>query len=429
MRHLLHTLTGLLIGALLLGNEGCKKDNTPIVPVEKPSFSLTFDNQFNILEARYAAYLTDDDGKILAFRWLNPSDTSRLTLPDTDVERYDCTVAKVVIVETVLGLDTTIELTSYHQVADGSLIHLRNPNFQQVTTLSLQLTGLSNLDTIIVPDGLTFIRPRASNNFLGQYRVTHTGRIWLRLRFDGDSHWRYVNFDNISSGTLNTIVDVNLLPVILEEPPTVQLPFSAQWKYNLQGVINLNQRQFVAVGDLDRAPGGYVPVLNQLAVFRPLNQTFSGYRINLVGREDVLNGYTYYCDRLYDQLPTAVETPNFDLAPTVLGDSRLVAVNCSGYFDLLRVTRENSGQPHVVWTALAPPVNNGTFVHRLPDVPKELGAFSKALRNYEFGGVAKVRAERYLNVHAFDDLQNLQLDGTDPLWAAKAGLLGKERAF
>lgn len=75
-----------------------------------------------------------------------------------------------------------------------------------------------------MPDGLTFARPQPSNNFSGFYRVVHTGKIWLRLKVNGEPNWRYMFFDNISGEALAATADVTLLPAMLTAPKNITLP-------------------------------------------------------------------------------------------------------------------------------------------------------------------------------------------------------------
>lgn len=395
----------------------------------RPSYTLNFSNDFNLLQARYAAYLTDAEGKVVLFKWLSSSDTSSLVIPFSDFDHYDCTIFKMVITPTAIRMDTTVELISYQQVPNQTTIYLRNTEPVVITDLRVQFTGISTLDTIIVPNGLTFIKPQESNSFFGHYNIRHHGDFWLRARFDGDPHWRYMVFNNYQSTDLSVTLDKNILPALTNPNAIIQLPFLAPWQYQIQGELDNNINRLMPIGDLRRAPGGGTPLLDQLEVFRPEILSFTRYRIQMQGSSTLPGGYTYYCDQFFPTIPAALPAPSFQVSATNLSDSRLVGVQCSGDFNNLVITRNNNSIPSITWTALAAPNKNGITTHRLPDVPGEIITLFPSLKNYSLGDKVWVRAEKYQSLTGFETVQSNLFLNSDPYWKAKAGMLGVEQIF
>ncbi|MEO6759211.1 MAG: hypothetical protein ABIO24_07130, partial [Saprospiraceae bacterium] len=88
-----------LLGLIAFTFSACEKDPTPKPTVDAP-FVVHIDNEFNELQAEYAIFLSDGDGKMLAFRWLPGSDTAQLQVPGTKTTaRLDCTVVRLTTVE------------------------------------------------------------------------------------------------------------------------------------------------------------------------------------------------------------------------------------------------------------------------------------------------------------------------------------------
>jgi hypothetical protein len=407
----------------------CERTDIPPIEQEQP-FDLTLYNSIGLQQAQYAAYLTDEDGKVLLFKWIKANDSTHLTLLRPDQERYQCNVMKMTILQTVNGPDTTIEMTSYPDVSSNQGIYLRNLAFQQVTDLQVQFINITSLDSIIVPDGLTFIRPQPGNNYFGQYRVRHAGAIWLRVRVNGDPHWRYMTFDNIGGASVSVTIDPNLLPVMDGPARSVEFPFLAPWRYNVYGVLDLTQRKLVPIGDLNRAPGGAVPVLGELSVFQPLNQTYAAYRLTASGHNEGAEGYAYYSDNIWNSsLPERLPTADFDITPTIVSDNRIVAFSTYGEVDVVRVIRQSISRPNIIWTAWVAPDNGFNVVHRLPNIPAELARVLPALARYDFGNLVRVRAERYDRLEGIEAVLRQEFAADDPLWVPKAGLLSKEKTF
>lgn len=55
-------------------------------PGETP-FQVNISNEFNELQAQYAVFLSDSEGKVLAFRWLPGSDTAQVQAPGVATDR------------------------------------------------------------------------------------------------------------------------------------------------------------------------------------------------------------------------------------------------------------------------------------------------------------------------------------------------------
>lgn len=424
----------LLSGIFVLFISACKKDENPNPPAA-PAFEITLHNDFDFSEAEYAVFLSDEEGLMRAFRWLPANDTAHAAVADArSDEVFDCTVVRITSIN-VPGTgvyDTTVVLTTYTNRSNGDDIYLRSPNYVQTTDLQVTLTNFNTLDSIVVPDGMTFDQPRAGNNYQGQYRVLHSGRIWLRLRINGEANWRYAMFDPVTNTSLNVTVDASALPLINTPPGSITLPFFAAWNCRIDRVISAGQQQFLAIGGNIPVPGGAVPIFDRLDVFEPPNPATGTYRLRISGADVTPGGYTYYCDRLVSPLPATLPEPNFDVQPTTVTGPRVIAVKCIGDFDLLSLTREQKGTTNFRWEALVAPANStgGIVTYRLPDVPKDLTGRFPRLKSYDyFGNSVRVRAERYDLYNSYQSVAEQLLLMNDPLWQMKGGYLARERIF
>lgn len=421
------------LALVVLAFAGCEKNTDPN-PADT-AFCVTVANDFSLLDGRFAVFLSDADGKTLAYREIAGGDTAIVELPGAQAdERFDCTVIKITTLDAPgSGVkDTSLQLTTYTRLRSGETIHLRELNFQQVTDLFVTFTGVGSIDTIIVPEGLTFVRPQASNNFTGQYRVLHTGKFWLRVRIDGQPMWRFVLFNDVSGPTFTTTIDASLLLPIFAAPSNMVFPFPAAWQYKVDGLVDTATLKFVAMGDLLRAPGGAIPVFSEVDIFEPVSndifnpepKSYNGFRVRVSGSDDSPGGYAYTSDFFSTTIPAGLPALSFDLLPTVLSDNRLVATQCVGDFDVLVFARTRVGTPNINWEVYTTPAP-GVVTYRLPDVPPALGASFPALKNYDFGGQVRARAESYEKLD-YDSAIRQKLLNVDPIWQAKAGYLGRE---
>jgi hypothetical protein len=415
----------------------CEKDPAPLKP-ETAAYTLYVRNDYNTLEDRFAVFLSDSEGKLRAFRWIPARDTAQVVIPGARIdERFDCTVTRLQVISSGAGVrDTTVFMSTYTQVIHGEQINLRNLEFRQSIDLKLTLTGIQSLDSIIVPDGLTFIKPQRSNNFSGQFRVLHTGNLWIRVRINGEDNWRFLWFEKVQGPELVVNVDPKLWTILFAKPFRVNLPFTAPWQYKVEGILDTAKRQFVPMGDLLRAPGGVIPVFNQLVVFepngndefQPFPKPYQSFRLSINGAATP-PGYGLWVDKIYaPKLPASLPEPGFDIDRTTLADNRSVGVQCFGDFDVLRITRKNSGKPRVSWEVIQKPAN-GLVISRLPDVPAELNRLIQPLQNYNFGPGVQVRAEAYDQFTIYEAVVRQMLHNNDALWQAKAGLLGREEVY
>ncbi len=427
----------------IAGLSACNKEN-PIPPVTDPNlpYQVVINNEMNELQGRYAVWLSDDIGNLKAFRWIPGNDTAHLEVPGSKAsDLFQCTIVRIFPFETPgSGLrDTTITLTTYTDLAHGQTINLRNLAYKRTTDLSFFLTGINSFDSIIVADGLTFSRPYSNNNYYGQYQVEHTGRIWFRVLVNNEMLWRYLYFDNVTENTLElNQVDVNLMTINQVQPTKIVLPFTAPWKYKVDGVVDSASLQFVPLGDLRRAPGGAEQVISTLQVFEPVANAdfmpepkpYNTFRLQASGNTNDNGGYTFYSDGFYPALPGQLNAPGFDLQPTLLSDNRAVAVRCIGDFDLLAFTRNYTSNPlKINWEVLVKPGNGTIADHRLPDVPNDLGRMFSPLGNFQFGNIVHVRAENYTRLFSYDAVILKRLQNSDPLWQAKAGYTGREESY
>lgn len=420
------------LALLLFSFFSCKKEDPGPNPTGE-HFEIFFDNEFNELQARYAAFLSDADGRLRAFRWLPGGDTASLTIPNTlATDRFDCTVVKITNIDASGSgvVDTSIALTTYPGLPSGKTVRLRDSEFRQSLDLIIQFTGISSLDSIIVPDGLTFARPQPANNFTGQYRVLHTGKVWLRLLINGETTWRYMFFDNVSGPSQAAVIDATILPKLFNSPTkTIVLPFTAPWQYKVEGLVDTANLKFMPLGDLLRAPGGAIPVFAQLAVFEPETKPYNGYRLQFAGPVSGSAGYGYALDRYYPTLPPALPEPAFDAQSAQPPNNRYTAALCTGDFDALAFVRTRSGLPNLRWEVLLRPNPGGAATYRLPDLPGEIAGLSFALKTYDFGNAVQIRAEAYDNFSSFEAILDRRLLNDDPYWQTKGGYLGRERNY
>lgn len=410
----------------------CNKEDTGPNPTGE-HFEIFFDNEFNELQAHYAAFLSDADGRLRAFRWLPGRDTASLTIPNTlATDRFDCTVVKITNINASGSgvVDTSIVLTTYTNLPSGKTVRLRDPEFRQSLDLVIQFTNITTLDSIIVPDGLTFARPQEANNYIGQYRVLHTGKVWLRLLINGETTWRYMFFNNVSGPTQAAMIDATILPKLFNSPTkTIGLPFTAPWQYKIEGLVDTANLEFMPLGDLLRAPGGAVPVFSQLAVFEPETKPYSGYRLQFAGPVSGSAGYGYALDRYYPTLPAALPEPAFDVQAAQPPNNRAAAALCTGDFDVLAFVRTRAGLPNLRWEVLLQPNLGGAKSYRLPDLPGEVADLSFALKTYDFGNTVQIRADAYDHLSSFEAVLDRRLSNQDPYWQTKGGYLARERNF
>ena len=416
---------------VVFGWFGCQKNDGPEPPTG-PAFSLNFQNDFNLLEAEYAIFITDNTGQVRAFRRLPGNETTQVVVPDAQTgDRFDCTLVqiKIRVLPGTSVRDTTVELTTYTNLFNGASFQLRNLNYLQSTDLVLQLSGLNTLDSIIVPDGLTFDLPQAANNFRGEFRVLHTGRIWCRIKMNSEPNWRYVYLENINSPTHTVILDAGALPQLNGPSAAIGLPLFTSWAYNLDRIINADQKQFLQIGAPLPIPGGATPVFDQINVFEPPNLPSAGYRLRVSGIDLTPNSYGYACDLFFNNLPNQLPAADFDFQLSAPVNNRETSLTCTGFMQLLALRRTQVGFPKLSWEVLLAPANSGELSYRLPDVPADLANTFPGLKNYDFGSRLEVRAESYQNLNAYPEVISRRMKQDDPLWQMKAGYVARVRVF
>lgn len=415
-------------------------DRDPVLVSESDKkYTLHAHNTFSSIEARTGIFLSDQEGKVRAFRWLPDQDTARIQVPaSSESDVFDCTVVKVTATE-VSGSgvrDTSVELTTYTRIPHNETVILRNVSFQQSVRFRITFAEATRVDSVIVPDGLTFMQPKPTNNFTGEYLTLHSGQMWVRALLNGDPLWRFVYFERVSGPALVTTLQSSLMPPIIAKPIKVQLPYAASWAYKVDGVIDTSARRFVPVGDLLRAPGGFVPTFDRIDVFEPNSGDPAvptplpynkGYRLRLEGNRPVGVSYKLYYDRFHERLPSVVQAPVFSTSPTVLADGRSVGVICTPGFDVLAVTHTREGVTRYQWESFVQP--EGTLLHRLPDVPEEVSTKYPVLKDYRFDRGVKVRAESYDRLSVFGAIMRTRMLNQDVLWQPKAGYIAKEEVY
>jgi hypothetical protein len=423
----------LLIFLLFAFFVGCDKVDTPPVVDEPADFILRVENDFNELQAHFTVVLSDEDGNLITSRDIPGNDSARIVLPGVgENARYDCTVFRSTII-TAPGSgvkDTTVTLQTYPRLASGHTLEFRNLNYKRVTDLRIQFSNITTVDSILVPEAVTIARPLAANNYSGHYQVYHTGRFWLRVRINGEAKWRFMRFDNINTDEVDANVDATLLPIIFDNPPKIQLPYTTAWKYNLEGIYNLDNKELFPLGDFLRAPGGITPIFNQITayepessdVFNPNPSPFNSYRLLLNGSGSSPENFHLQLDRIFTEVPANIEVPAFNAQLLPISSDRYAAVTCSGDFDLMAL-RFSKGV--VTWEVYLPASNGAIVSYRLPDLPASVRAFTSTLQKYDFGKSILSRAESFENLNGYDAVVRRYLSNNDPLWRAKANYTAK----
>jgi hypothetical protein len=409
------------------------KEKDPIIIDPKTPFQIVFDNKYSIIENRYAAFLSDQDGKTLAFRWLNGEDTTQLTIEDWDaaLPQPDLTLIKIQKIQSSINVDSSLFVQTFTKINNGTSILLDQKEYERTTFLNFTLTGVNSVDTIIVPDGLTFAKPSDLNNFTGVYRVQHTGKIWFRLRVNGEDFWRYMFFDNVQTDQLTAELPIALLPH-QESPKTIALPYITNWKFRVDGIIDTSSNEYLALGDLSRAPGGASFSFSELKVFEPIpfdpipNPPFyTGYRIKFSGIN--VDGNGYHIDDYFASIPSTLQQPTFGIEPGIFSDNRLVACKTTGNFDAMVFIRKKEGNPSITWETYHQPTAN--IEYRLPDIPLQISTTYPDLSQYNFNQQVNGRAESYTRKNGYEEVIQSIFKDIDPFWRTKAGYLGLEKVL
>lgn len=420
----------LLFAALLFA--ACEKNDTP-GPGESKVFSLTVHNPYSVLQNETAGFLTDEDGRVRTFQWLPGLGTTKLTVQDAKPgERFDFTIAEAYtlslpgtgLVDTFLDIRTYTNLTDSAEFDLGPLISIV---YTGQTDFHIQFTGITTLDSIVVPNGVTFALPQPDNNFQGQYLVQHTGQFWCRVKVNGESKWRYLQLDNVTGSAINVTRDATTLPELPPASASIGLPFFTNWRYRLDRSLSSGHHKFLPLGPQYPIPGGVVPFFDAVQVQEPPGLPNFGYRFRLTGEDAAPGGYGYECDRFFSVLPNAAPALNFDIQPTNLADKRLIAVTSSGPVDVLYFRR--FGSPNISWEVFAAPAVGGATIYRLPDVPADLSNRFPALKTYDFNNTVLVRAESYDMFNGYEEAIKARMHPQDLLWQVKAGYLARSRTF
>jgi len=433
---LMHILRLTLFSLAIFALCSCNKAKLPEDP--DPVFEVLVQNDFVEIQAKYALFLSSEDGETVAFRWLRGEDTTRIQVPGSSPnDRFDCTVLKITTLDAPgSGVrDTTLTLTTYTDLSSGQKINLRNLFFHQVSTLKFTLTGFNTLDSIVVSDAWTLSRPQANNGYYGEYLVNNTGRCWMRVLVNGDPFWRFVTFKNVGKTLDLSTVNVGQFFQILAPTLPLGFPFLTTWDFKLDGVVDTSKLEFFPLSEHIRPPGSPIPVFNKVNVFEPVNNDLFNpnrpyielFRLQTQGPAGTADGYTYLSDNFYPAVPNSLPEPIFDLTSTILANNRVVAVNCIGNFDVLVYARSRNVTPNINWEVVIKP-QPGIVLYRLPDVPQAIGDLYPALKNYSFNTSVRARAENYQRLN-YEQALRKRLENADPLWQARGGYLGREENF
>lgn len=404
----------------------CNKENTPV----REAFNITLNNEFSLLQAKYAAFLTDQTGKVVAFSWLNSKDTTTLTLRNTDETTFDCTIVKTYNAGTLSSPDEKVELVTYTAVKNGALINLRNLDTEKMDDIKLQFINISSLDSLVFPESTALVTPQPSTNYFGNFRVKHSGDYWLLAKVNGDPSWRYFTFKNYATTVNPYYIDAALLPKMQNAIPKVKFPFTARWRYHIDGFLDVDQQKIIPLGDTYEEPDANVAIGDVLSVYRPEDITLTGYKLDVEGTMLAgSNSYTLRINRWYDALPTEVEAPDFTVKPTLINDNKQISVQCDGNFDALVVTRTTTGYPEIHWSAYLAPAPDSNVSYALPQIPEELATLYPQLASYAFDNGNVVRAERYRRLFGYEEMLATIFTNADYYWQTKNELMSVEKTF
>ncbi|MBK8557507.1 MAG: hypothetical protein IPL65_17930 [Lewinellaceae bacterium] len=410
------------LGCLLLSS--CIKTEPPANT--QLIYKITVHNHFTPIQAKCAAFIADADGRVSVFRWIPALDSVELEIPiASPSDRFDCTVVRISTSLNQGQMDTSVLLQTYSRIRGGTEIHLRDNYYQQLTDVSLTFTGFNTFDTLVVPDGMSFEEPNASNGYKAIYKVRNTGKLWVRLKINGENNWRYASFEQSGTTPLVATLNTAQLPVLNTPVHTIQFPFLSNWTYKVDQMLDPSGLQLLPLGETIRVPGGLLPTWDKLGIQGVPDFPSNGYRILAHGAQSAGSPYTYYTDAIYPELPDALPIPDFDLGQNGSNSNRIASIQCSGVFGVLRFLRSNTGQPSIHWEATVQP-KTGPVTLTLPDVPTELAALFPDLANYNFGPSISVRGESYSRSNAYEEALLPMLLNNDPLWQAKAGYVGRE---
>jgi hypothetical protein len=421
------TLIFISITVSLLTIVACKDNNVDL----RPAYDVTFNNEYSLLNAKIGVFISDDSGNVKVFSWLKGKEVQKVSVPYSDADVYDVTVVKVTYSETLPGFpEDQVVLTTYKNVRHNAIVNLRDLEFEEEAEVKIQFLNLASLDSLVMPEGTALVKPEASNNFFGNFKVNHTGDFWFFGKFNGQNNWKYFTFKNFAPTTNTFNIKADMLASMSQAAPKINLPFETRWRYHLDGILDVDQNKIIALGDIMEEPDARVGRSSQLEIFKPEDIFINGFKVELEGTKEGADGYTYRINRFYSTvLPNSIEAPTFNVEPALLNDKRTVGVACTGDFDGLVVTRTIGGTPSMTWEMHLPPVLNGIVSHRIPDIPEELRSLYPKLGNYAFDAGTLVRAERYKLLFGFEDLSILRFENADAFWQTKNELLSVEKTF
>jgi hypothetical protein len=412
------------LGSILV--QSCNKSSS--IPPRSP-YTIIFNNEFTLLEAKFGVFITDDEGNVDAFSWLDGRDTTHFGLRFSDFDKYNCTIVKISINRASGTPDTLVEMTTYDHVPHNTVINLRELEYEQQVNIKMQFKNLSSLDSLIIPEGEALVMPTQSNNYFGNFKVDYTGDFWLRAKFNGEPEWKYLVYKNFSQTPNTLYIDPNLMSTMTKLPHQINLPFDSKWKHYIEGIFDIDDQRVMPLADVLDVPDDNIPTNNYLRLYQPDDLFVSGYRLKLNGVKEGSKSYAYGIDRYYSILPNSIELPDFNIEPTLVNDQNRIGIRCVGNFDALVVTRSIAGATKITWSVYIPPVQDGDISNELPQVPKELASLYPKLANKQFDSGTSVRAERYKLLFGFEDVQLTIFDNTDVFWQPKNELSTIEKVF
>ena len=202
----------------------------------------------------------------------------------------------------------------------------------------------------------------------------------------------------------------------------------ANWNYDIQAITDLDKLRFLPIGDIYRAPGGAMPLLDNTLIYEPpsADLTKEGYRLHISGKNAE---YLYHIDRFYDTLPPSLPDIPFSLEQGNVLDERTASVRCVNNFDVL--VFENSytaPKLQLKWDAWVMPNIGGQRTYKLPDLPDFVAQTFPLLSTYPYTQRG-ARADTYDQIPTYRTVVEKVMKNEDPVWRARARYLSKAIEF
>lgn len=408
----------------LFWTTSCKKDT---VTTDRSEFLLVVNNQFNLAQGIYGAFLSRQDGSAVLFRWLKGNDTTHLSIPFSKEDHYDLTLVKLTIVNDGFARDTSVELHTYHKIPNRQTLFLRNQSLTEQIDFRVQFNQLNSLDSLVIPNSRTLIQPQSGTNFFGHFQIEHQGNFWIRAKFNQSPLWKYILFKDISASEMTVNLNQTLLPVATQPPAELDLPFAADWSYQIATQTGNNPEGRLTLAAAQQTP----PFTQRIQIYQPEGTPLNDFRLQLQSNTPKQGeDYRLFYDHIFNFLPASIPAPVVASDFSSTTDQRRTTIQSSGPIDNFLIRRKvNSTLHSITWLVTAPVSPDGVTSCELPMPPKALWEWFPELQNPTFAPTVIIRAETYETIGQYEDLL-LQLFLDAPAhWRGQNKYTGIEKTF